>query len=53
MFQHAKELNNLPVTKSVIVITAARICQLPCELDALHLLEQNKENLKLNQMTFS
>jgi len=49
MFQHARESNTLPVTKSVTVITAALTCQLPCELDALHLLEQNKENLMLKQ----
>jgi len=49
MFQHAKELNTPPVTKSVTIITAALTCQLPCELDALHLLEQNKENLMFNQ----
>jgi hypothetical protein len=49
MFQRAKEPNTLPVTKRVTVITAALTVQLPCELDALHLLEQNKENLMLNQ----
>jgi hypothetical protein len=43
MFQRAKEQNTLPVTNSVIVIIAALTFQLPCELDALHLFEQNKE----------
>jgi hypothetical protein len=45
MFQHAKESNNLPVTKSVTVITAALTFQLPCELDALLTwTEQRKSN---------